>query len=104
MSNEELNRKLAELLGWKKKRANVGRQRPPEYFWREPVSQIYTDLPNYAGDLNAAHGVVMGLNEDQRSEYRHALVTQWPSHKVDAVDASAKERSEALIKTLEEKQ
>jgi hypothetical protein len=99
MSNEELNRKLAELLGWSDfyhggKR--LSGRRPDE----DPGSSCW--VPDYCGDLNAV-SVVMGLNEDQRSEYRHALVTQWPSQKVDAVDASAKERTEALIRTLEEK-
>lgn len=129
--DQELNKRLAELLGvepelvewWAQKGDSVCFSAPYKEDVEEWLKSIRTGswakdyvptpfyrYPNYTTDLNAVHSVVMGLTDDQHNRYRERLYgikrQDLPTLKFyameAAVDATARQRTEALIKTLEE--
>ena len=121
MSNEELNRKLAELLGWTNISLYEDNQDPPIWTGRPkdlPRHEWDKRIPDYCTDLNAVHEVEMGLSADPDKQYdygeylREAAECTGPRgrHFVPngfgiwaIATLTAKQRTEALIKTLEEK-
>jgi|688.fasta_scaffold896109_2 hypothetical protein len=67
-------------------------------------------LPDYLNDLNAMHEAVRKLTDSQRTKFRQNLTKVWtarynathglfPPH-YDSVNASAKQRAEAFLRTL----
>jgi hypothetical protein len=109
MTNDQLNRLLAELLGW----TNVQTQEfvfgKPTTFGKPPPGIYNVNIPDYCGDLNAVYSVVMGLSETQRIAYRTQLIetcVELMSRdtvfvKGSPIDATAAQRTLALIRTLE---
>ena len=98
MSRDEKNERLADLLGWTPAKAarGIGGQTVPT-------------IPDYSDDLNVVHVVVMGLENSQRREYWDNLINACVDHASPyladclAIDATAEQRVDSLIKTLEGK-
>src|SRR5690606_32985715 len=94
----DLNRRLAELLGYKIIRIDDAQST----WFRAELDGKRIPLPSYVTDLNAVHGVVMGLTDEQRHAYRTALIPREREHRGSQIDATALQRTEALIKALEQ--
>lgn len=111
MNDKELNKRLAELLGWEEcfigKTGSV-RGRPPN----SPYLHTRAWVADFSSDLNAVHAVVMGLTREQRDAYSKHLNQIVAIHNsqfhgpdgqsIATHDATALQRVQALIKTLEE--
>lgn len=106
MTDEEINKAIAEACGWKLLANNR---------WTKPCG-IYADLPNYAADLNAMHEAEKVLTEEQFYEYGANLdKITLPKNKMEMcyvhcpeagmyrelVCATATQRAEAFLKTLD---
>lgn len=68
-----------------------------------PKTKFPTIVPNYPCDLNAMARAVDTLPEDKRIEFTNALVKMFPlgTHMwAQAVNATAAQRAEALLRTL----
>lgn len=96
MTDQEINRKIAEKLGWK---VNTTQD---TLGWTDhnPALRL---LPNYAQDLNACYEVERGLTDDQRTLFRGILAGKF-TPRSHAVHAKARQRAEALLATLEAKE
>jgi hypothetical protein len=108
MTEEQQRIAIAEACGWKQCQhcAEHGLKT-----WRYPTDDGCTDaLPYYTRDLNAMHEAVRKLTDSQRTKFRQNLTKVWttrynathglfPPHD-DSVNASAKQRAEAFLRTL----
>ena len=106
MTDDELNCKIAEKLGWTGIGGVTTSDPAPdapwhiERQWGVNTNGEWLDLPNYAQDLNACHEVEMGLSHEDQVTFRMRLrrIADEPVH------ATARQRSEALLATLEAKE
>lgn len=104
MTNDEQNKRLAELLEMNPH---------PSAFCESGIGHFergicIREIPNYCADLNAVHEAVMGLLDSDRDIYRLELcrsirpTTTGPESAMQlAMDATAAQRVDALIRTLE---
>lgn len=103
MTDEQLRIRLTELVGWKKgnapKNIRWGQSAPEGEYW------FAHQLPNYPEDLNACHEIERGLTDEQHERYRSNLLILLRScYYADRnyISATARQRTEALIRTLEQ--
>jgi len=118
MTNDDLNRRVAELCGAKwmrllsddsaiQKRSLVMPEEIEslrakglsEADGTEDMCQIHW-VPNYASDLNAMHEAVSSLDEMQKAVYRNILIGMCEGmnrRNWSAIDATARERAEAFV-------
>ena len=104
MTPDELNKRLAQLLGWETEGYRDGYGGPPHDTAPERI-------PDYANDLDAVHEVEMGLKGEDMERYSITLHTLRieqgiPTHtdgwrNLGMLSATALQRTEALIRTLE---
>ena len=118
MTKEQKRIKIAEALGWKRHKMGYNPKDGGavfETFWTRPgikIEDLTTDdiagaegfigVPNYFGDLNAAHEMEKSLKEEQYSPYHYILVYNI-CVKPDSprpLSARADQRSEAFGLTL----
>lgn len=99
-TDDDLRVIIAELQGY---------VRRPDGFWQEAGHVGSCGIPNYPGDLDACHKVVMSLPVNSpfrgvpdRTSYRVRLrqVCNHPHH-THYADATARQRTIALILTLQ---
>jgi len=122
MSDEELRIRVAELSGWERgpvKDLRLGSFGgvPAMSCWHPKSSkENWQDLPpDFPNDLDAMHKAEMTIpdNDGAQAAYHAALceVTNWaPVHcgisqakaNFDLIRATARQRAEALVKTMEE--
>ena len=91
MTNEQINKAIAEACGWKECNEYIGK--PPIL----KMDQYNRSLPNYAGCLNAMHGAEKEMKPYDLRSYREMLF-DWLE--ADCVCASASTRAEAFLRTL----
>ena len=102
MSPEAQRIAIAEACGWKSQRWG---SKPHEISWITP-QQTYGECPDYLNDLNAMHEAELHcLNfNDQESDdifkYLCALTTICGHDITFVLHATAKQRAEALLKTI----
>ncbi len=89
MTNEQINAAIAEACGWKPKRQTK--------LTRMGFRVSYENTPNYCEDLNAMHEAEKACRVDRNWIYLNELDLVC---RVDAVYATARERAEALLRTL----
>ena len=66
-------------------------------------TSIHTDMPDYLGDLNAAHEMEKALNEEQWLDYTEHLCDNGPCPGwcgFNIAHATAAQRADAFIKVL----
>ena len=88
MTNEQINISIEEII------------RPALH------GNIYRPPRDFCNDLNAIHEAEKGLNEEQKEIYfldLMCLYGKWPKS-IQAIQATAKERAETFLKTLEKRE
>ena len=102
MTDEEIRIKVTELLGWYIADAKNGLGvAHGQAIWPHTVKP----LPNYPQDLNACHEMVETLRKEDDSkwyDFRKHLMDECGSV-MNAIQATARQRCEAFIKTMETK-
>lgn len=111
--NEDLQRiAIAEFCGWTNIRKHFPYWSEPETYEFEGLKNIkfYTGIPDYLNDLNAIHEAEKLLKGEQTEQYSITLYTLRlnrgiPTHvrgweALGMLHATAKERSEALLKVI----
>jgi hypothetical protein len=116
MTNEQINRAIAMLRGWK----FVEDDPNYEPYWEDPkgtkiaVNFIEHRVPNCAGCLNAMHEAIETISVGEKSTYiihlmdicrEHPIgcVPDWTRDKQSLarlVQATARQRAEAFLRTL----
>ena len=103
MTNEQIsiNIAIAELLGW----TDISQytQAVDGWYGYEPENGPHSQIPNFCNDLNAMHEAEKMLNSEQKEIYfldLMCLYGKWPKS-IQAIQATAKERAETFLKTLE---
>ena len=101
MTNEQINVAIAELLGW----TDISQytQAVDGWYGYEPENGPHSQIPNFCNDLNAMHEAEKMLNDEQTEIYfldLMCLYGKWPKS-IQAIQATAKERAETFLKTLE---
>lgn len=89
MKEEEINKRIAEVCGWKLEK----------HYWLTPEGcEAFTwDIPDYCNDLNAMHEAEKMLKEKQTHAYACELnekVWYW-----GLIHATARQRAEAFLRT-----
>lgn len=122
MTPEQINRAIAEHCGWHHFISNdeYGNARALRPYEEAKTGCVFTDIPNYNGDLNAMHEAEKTLEPKQKWEFSLRLVTaqensmltkpeDWATlldHKFKApgffpaVFATAVQRAEAFLRTV----
>lgn len=75
----------------------------PDGWWTKDPAGIkgprFTDIPDYLNDLNAMHEAITSLPAEQIRRYRFHLRAMCGTYE-EAIDATAAERAEAFLRTL----
>lgn len=105
--DDQLNRRLAELLGWKLRGESPIATPPPG----TPSIDGSATIPDYCADLNAVHEVIREASVGITMEYhRQMALAEYipiftaplnPYQRTALIDATARQRTIALIRTLE---
>ena len=99
MTNQEINIAIAEACGisgpWTEQVTPCGCDGQWDLFNPNDVR-----LPDYCNDLNAMHGAEETLIGRQKVEYAEILKDQISYGSFEFASASARQRSEAFLKTL----
>jgi hypothetical protein len=109
-TDQELNRIIAEWMGYKLQPEKLPTHRDPDYepaFWIDPDDRNTFDIPNYCTDLNDIHEAEKKLIFSKGQRYIKELRIIL-SHGlddgllvVDMVFATARQRAEALVAVTE---
>lgn len=97
MTDEQINKAIAEACGWKDCNGYIGK--PPIL----KMDQYNRSLPNYAGCLNAMHEAEKTLSVKEAANYSRMLTsTSWQSEQpvFAPMTATACQRAEAFLRTL----
>ena len=111
MTNKEINIAIAESCGWSDF-SSAGYDGSIQY-GRKPLSSSASwELPNYCSDLNAmreAEQKMWGINWELRAEFIYQLakvINPTDGYRmqegIDLLDATARQRAEALLKSINE--
>lgn len=113
MTPDEINKAIAEHLGWSDVHFYEDDAGPPIHCGYPPGIRHYATIPNYSGDLNAMHEAEKTLDEDQQVDYslwklssvtncyskasqrRHGCTLNWI-----IATATAPQRAEAFLRTI----
>lgn len=103
MSPEEMRIAIAEACGWKLK--NTSHYDPPCVLWEHPDEMLPVfehELPDYLNNLDEMAGAVNSLNEAQRGMFANNLRDMFGEivSLFDYANATAAQRAEALLRTL----
>jgi hypothetical protein len=97
MTNEQINRAIAEAYGWTDCNEYIGK--PPIL----KMDQYNRSFPNYAECLNAMHEAEKTLNPIKAAEYARMLTSiAWQSEQpvFAPMTATARQRAEAFLRTI----
>lgn len=101
MTDEQMRIKIAESVGYKELFMDNGKSMVPQR-WESPYDEfcyVAERLPDYLNDLNAMHEAEGILTNEQIEVYCSLLQKpQWGIWW--AISATARQRAEAFIKTL----
>lgn len=93
MTNDQINRAIAEACGWKPKRQTK--------LTRMGFRVSYENTPNYCEDLNAMHEAEKTLTNDQFKWYTHWVEKLMPETKYRCyLCATASQRAEAFVRSI----
>ena len=104
MSDQEINKAIAEALGWSQVRS-AGHN--DDLIGKPPTNAPPTGgtlvrggwiLPDFANDLNAMHEAEKAALRDRSTQIRYMI--ELPRDHWDEVHATARQRAEAFLKTL----
>ena len=118
MTNEQINKAIAELRGWVYAPEDLS-----DYPWQDDKGEAYRSYPNCAGCLNAMHNVQEMLTDSQwgvyvnyltaktKRDYRRAcaeanfggqmsLFLKICDYRRACAEANARQRAEAFLRTL----
>lgn len=99
MTNEQINRAIAEACGWKYVSDD------PDYcdYWLSPkgdkIAATLIRYPNYCNDLNAMAEAEKVLTEHQRESIYPRMMGGW-RNPAKPIYATARQRAEAFLRTL----
>lgn len=94
MTREEINIAIAEACGWKPHADGRGYYQGEFSIWKSSKP-----LSDYTADLNAIQAAVLTMPQDWQDRFTMELTRHCGSHKL-AVNASARQRAEAFLRTL----
>jgi len=102
MTNEQINIAIAEACGWNPPPEAMGNMTHGggKFFSSEEWREAH--IPNYGNDLNAIHEAEKILNKKQQNDYCFTLMdiqNSWGGF--ERLHATAKQRAEAFLRTLE---
>jgi hypothetical protein len=106
MTDQEINAAIAEWCGWQDIYAvnNKLCGLPPHGYFKASEMMYHTDIPDYLNDLNAMHKAEDTLTPDQLTEYCNRLTAPVSAvgipHKSKGIRATARQRAEAFLRTL----
>lgn len=108
MSNEEINRAIAEYLGWTYAPIYIGDGLDFDEYshaWRRNGKATLERPPNYCGDLNAMHEAEKVLDVDIMKAGSPRYVYSTHLYTIVAKDcqpfrATARQRAEAFLRTV----
>jgi len=103
MSDEEINRAIAEHLGWKFIPCrDDGFGRATGERWRDPDGDIGLTPPDYSSDLNAMHEAEKAFTSVQCSFYTYSMREVITEHDASrrTWHATAPQRAEAFLRTV----
>jgi hypothetical protein len=102
MTDEQINIAIAEWLGYKF--VSLCNATTPAEFLEGTLNGESQKVPNYVNDLNAMHSAEDTLTPDQLTEYCNRLSAPVSAvgipHKSKAIRATARQRAEAFLRTL----
>jgi len=109
-TDAEINRVIAEWCGWRLIPSHdiyiSGQTQAVPEEWESPNGDYHDELPNYCGDLNACHEAESKLPVEYQMK---AAVYVYNNHRPKGAKASwtmyhaaARQRAEALVRTIEE--
>lgn len=90
MTDEQINRAIAEACGWNNK--PVVRTNGKGSVW-------VTEWPDYCTDLNAMHEAEKVLTDDQREVFYPRNLGAW-QRPFNVIYAAARQRAEAFLRTV----
>ncbi len=90
MTDEQINRAIAEACGWNNK--PVVRTNGKGSVW-------VTEWPDYCNDLNAMHEAEKVLTDDQREVFYPRNLGAWQSP-FNVIYATARQRAEAFLRVM----
>ena len=99
MSNEDINKSIAEFCGWNQKSSHFG---GAAGIWTDSSGVDHTRFPDYCKDLNAMHEAEMRLTDEQWDDYA-AHLRLWdddPDTASKALHSTALQRAEAFLRTI----
>ena len=98
MTPEQQRIAIAEACGWKWEATIKGSIK----VWNKPPLMVFyeSELPNYLNDLNAMHEAEKILTARQRSVYVGRLFNLPSSELVSNTFATAAQRAEAFLRTI----
>lgn len=122
MTDQEINRKIAELYGWKREKRKRWGGTDNVDGWgrnqhlslghkdRQFTTWLEGHIPNYCSDLNAMHEVEERLSDLEHLKFRQQLssyfhrrpdenpfTAAWREHR-EAISAPARQRAEAFLR------
>lgn len=109
MDKEKQRIKIAEVCGWRLFSSFLNLWAPPGHIVEYDCDAY--PLPDYLNDLNAIHKAIRILTDAQRIIFRTHLTKVWtwnynsrcghfPNHD-DSCNATAEQRAEAFLRTLD---
>ena len=105
MTNEQINRAIAEACGWEEITDSVA----PEEFQRRASGMLrdkhgnrtpLKQIPNYVHDLNAMHEAEMIFTPESKHWMYYALLDEMCGSSFKAIRATARQRAEAFLRVL----
>jgi hypothetical protein len=104
MTNEQINKAIAEPRGWR----FIEDDPYYEPYWEDPAGNMIgakntVSFPNCAGCLNAMHEAEEALNPIKAAEYARILTSiAWQSEQpvFAPMTATARQRAEAFLRTI----
>jgi hypothetical protein len=109
MNDEEINRSIAEHLGYKRELRPADCRTPNAEFWIHPEGSEASKPPNFCGDLNAMHEAEKAAfgNSSAWAEFAFQLISVLNAYGMSEQDgmtcllqATARQRAEAFLRTV----
>jgi hypothetical protein len=102
MTNQEINKTIAEYCGWTECRLTIkgagGGTRNETAYGKPPARKYEAPCPDYTRDLNAMHEAEKVLERKQWHVYADNIDEM--HRKIELIHATARQRAEAFLRTL----